>query len=121
MTNQQHAGRGAQGGNMRARAVVVAGVAVAVSAAGVANATPRAAKPKPVPAGCNLLTDPTGDALFAPVGTGLSQFPADPNGDILSADVASDAKNVTAVLGLKSLGSPGPRFPFHTFSLGCGG
>src|SRR3954451_2385113 len=115
MTNQQHAGRGAQGGNMRARAVVVAGIAVAVCAAGVANATPRAAKPNHVPAVCNLLTDPTGDALFDPVGTGLSQFPADPNGDILSADVASDARNVTAVLRLKSLASPDTTYPLAHF------
>lgn len=100
---------------MRARAAVIAGLAVAVAVSGEANAAGHKAKPKPVARVCNLVTDPAGDGLFDPVGTGLSQFPEDPNGDILSADVASDAKNVTAVLRLKSLASPDTTYPFAHF------
>ena len=100
---------------MRSRAVLIAGLAAAVAVGGTANAAGHAkgkAKAAPV---CNLVTDPSGDAPFDPVGTGLSQFPNDPNGDILSADISSDAKYVTAVIRVKSLATPDGTYPLAHF------
>lgn len=67
---------------------------VAVGTAGAATKT------KPV---CNLVTDPAGDANgFVLTGTPL---PSDDNLDILSADIASNTKKVTALVRLKALGT----------------
>jgi len=97
---------------MRTRAVVIAGLCATVAISGTANAAGhKKAKPKPVPPVCNLVTDPAGDSPFDPVGTGLSQMPEDDNGDILSADLASDGKFVTAVIRAKSLATPGKAYP----------
>ena len=68
-----------------------------VTAAGAAGA---ATKPKVKPV-CNLVVDPAGDASFQ------SPMPSDDAQDIIGADVASDAKNFTAVLRLKSVSSNG--------------
>ena len=95
---------------MRARAAVIAGLAVAVAVSGEANAAGHKAKPRVRPV-CNLVTDGAGDALFDPVGTGLNKFPEDPNGDILSADLASDGKFVTGVIRVKTLATPDTTFP----------
>ena len=102
---------------MRSRAVVIAGLVTAVAVSGTANAAGHKAKPKLKPV-CNLVTDPAGDAPFDPVGTGLSQVPNDPNGDILSADLSSDAKNVTAVIRVKNIATPGTDYPLaHLYML----
>jgi hypothetical protein len=75
-------------------------LAVAVGASLVVAGTAGAVtKPKPV---CNLVKDAAGDASVQP------PLPSDDSLDIVSADVASNAKNVTAVLRLKSLGATSP-------------
>ena len=65
----------------------------------VAGSAGAVTKPKPV---CNLVTDPAGDASIQP------PLPSDDTLDIVSADVASNVKNVTAVLRLKSLAATSP-------------
>ena len=102
---------------MRTRAVVIAGLVATIAVGGTANAAGHKAKPKPKPV-CNLVTDPAGDSPFDPVGTGLSQVPNDPNGDILSADISSDAKFVTAVIRVKTLATPDSAYPLaHLYML----
>lgn len=74
-------------------AVCLAVVASLVAAGSAGAATRTRPKPKPV---CNLLVDDKADAEF------LGLAPNDPNVDITSADIASDAKTITAVLRLAS-------------------
>jgi hypothetical protein len=81
----------------------VAGLALTVACTGLASAATKAAAPKP---SCNLLTDDKGDAHFL-----VSAAPNDPNLDIVSADVASDAKTFTAVLRLASFAGVDPQSP----------
>jgi hypothetical protein len=74
------------------RPVLALGVCAALAAAtGVAAAAPS---PKPV---CNLLTDAKGDGYPT---TAAEAGPSDDALDILSADVATNAKQLTAVLRL---------------------
>lgn len=103
---------------MRSRAVIIAGLVATVAIGGTANAAGHKkgkARPKPVRPVCNLVVDPAGDAPFDPIGTGLSQVPNDPNGDIVSADLASDGKSVTAVIRVKSLATPDSTYPLAHF------
>ena len=105
---------------MRARAVVIAGLVTAVAVGGTANAAGHKAKHKSAPPVCNLVTDPAGDAPFDPTSAGAPGAPNDPNGDILSADLASDGKFVTAVIRVKSVATPAQPTvpspaPHHTF------
>ncbi len=65
-------------------------LAASVVASGAANAAAKKPAPKPV---CNLITDDAGDAGVVTGQDGM---------DILSADVASNAKIVTAVIRLKA-------------------
>jgi hypothetical protein len=77
---------------MRFRGILAAGSClVVVVTAGVAGAAPRAAAPL-----CKLLTDPANDST-------LPGRPYDASLDIVSADVANDAKTLTAVLRLAKL------------------
>lgn len=107
---------------MRVRAMVLASALVAVSVTGVADAATATHKhhkhkvAKPV---CNIITDPSGDAAFDPAGTGTQTGPQDPNADVLSADISSNASFVTAVIRLKSLAQPDTTWPeahFYMFS-----
>lgn len=97
---------------MRTRSFVLAGVLVVGSAGGVANAATHnhshKHKHKPV---CNLVKDAAGDAPFDPTGAGLPGAPQDANADILSADISSNMKALTAVIRLKSLASPDTSWP----------
>ena len=88
--------------SVRFRPVLAIGVCAALAAAtGVASAA--APKAKPV---CNLITDDKDDA---------GVVTAQPGMDILSADVASDKKNVTAVFRLAGPPSaPNPQAPGGT-------
>ena len=80
---------------MRAtRPAALLALSATVLSAGVASAAIKKPAPKPV---CNLVLDDAGDASV------LGPDPSDSTLDILSADLASDAKNVTAVLRVKSL------------------
>ncbi len=76
------------------RPVLDVAVALSLTAAGAATAAPKKAKPKPkaAPPVCNLIVDDKGDD------GGL--FPHAETLDILTADIASNAKTVTAVLRL---------------------
>lgn len=74
-------------------------LATSVVGAGAALA---ATTPAPT---CNLMVDDKGDAQF------LGAAPNDPNLDIVSADIASDAKTVTAVLRLASFAATDPQSP----------
>jgi hypothetical protein len=79
------------------RPALAVALIASVTAAGAAGA---ATKPKPKPV-CNLVLDPAGDAsLQAPL-------PSDDALDILSADVASNAKSFTAVLRMKNVSASG--------------
>jgi hypothetical protein len=76
---------------MRAQRI---GVAVVVAAGVWAGPFAHAAAPRP---SCNLITDPSGDVMPSAPGVDNGDY------DIRSADVASDAKHVTAVIRLSSL------------------
>lgn len=71
------------------RTAAALGVVTAIATAGVAQAAPK--KPAAAPV-CNLVTDAEGDS------TGGSS-----NLDIVSGDVASDAKSLTGVIRVKKL------------------
>lgn len=84
-----------------ARPALCLALAASLTAAGVAAAATRP-KPKPV---CNLITDPSGDANgFVVTDTGLPVPPSNDNLDVVSADIASNAKTITAAIRLKALG-----------------
>ncbi|HUR13003.1 MAG TPA: hypothetical protein VM097_00780 [Mycobacteriales bacterium] len=82
---------------MKVRAIVLVVSLLPLGAVTAAHAAKRPA-PKPV---CNLLTDPQGDA-------GIDPVPGDANDDIVSADVASDGKKITAVLRMAAMAQPDP-------------
>jgi hypothetical protein len=77
---------------MRTRTTLATALTLALAAGGAAHA---ATKPKPKPPICNLVVDPAGDTL-----TGTKSL------DVLSADVASDAKVVTVVVRLAKAAAP---------------
>lgn len=76
--------------------------AVSIVTAGAATAAPKAAPTKP---SCNLLVDDVGDAQL------LGVAPNDPNLDIVTGDLASNAKIVTAVLRVASFAAVDPQSP----------
>jgi hypothetical protein len=76
------------------RAAALLSLSSLVLTCGVAGAAAKKPVPKPV---CNLVLDDAGDASV------LGPDPSDSSLDILSADVASDAKSFTAVLRVKSV------------------
>jgi hypothetical protein len=82
------------------RAAMSALIVLAVLGSGMsANATTKAkAKPKPV---CNLVTDAKGDAEDGQLGSN-----EDPSLDIVSADVATNSKQITAVIRVAKLANP---------------
>lgn len=86
------------------RILAVAALVPLVASVAAAEAAPRRKpKPKPIPKVCNLVKD---DATND--GTGIGNgFPAvapnDPTLDVLSADVASNATTLTAVIRLASV------------------
>jgi hypothetical protein len=83
---------------MKVRAALLV---LALLPTGAATTALAATKAKPVKPVCNLVTDPSGDA-------GVSPVPGDANDDILSADVASDGKKITAVLRMAAMAQPDP-------------
>ena len=94
---------------MRTRVAIAVGLAAVVAAGGGASASTH--KVKPV---CNIVQGTVGDAPFDPTLGGLTavnKAPNDPNGDILSADIASNAKYVTGVIRVKTLATPDTTFP----------
>lgn len=88
---------------MRARPVLVAAVLVSSAATGLATQA-DAAKPKPI---CNNVVDPKGDVgLYGDTGN-----TPDEALDIVSADLGSSSKGVTAAIRLSKLSSPAPTSP----------
>ena len=77
-------------------------LALCAGLAGGLGLTSASAAAKPV---CNLLTDPKGDA------TGDAGAANDPVMDIISADVASNAKKITAVLRVQKLAATSVNYP----------
>lgn len=77
---------------MRLRAALATSIVVGASLAAVADAAPAPKK------ACNLVTDAKGDVDNSIEGP--AQFPADDGLDLLGADVATNGKNVTAVIRL---------------------
>jgi hypothetical protein len=85
---------------MRTRAI--GALAIVAALAGTATTqVANAAKVKPV---CNLITDPKGDS-------NLDGVPGEGTVDIVSADIASNAKTLTAVVRLADLQNPDPESP----------
>lgn len=80
------------------RPVLAIGLVAVVALAGGATAAPAKAV-------CNLMTDPKGDASF------LDTLPNDPSLDIVSADVATDARTLTGVVRVDKLASVSPTSP----------
>lgn len=82
--------------------------AIAPLVLGVAAADAAAKKPAPKPV-CKLLTDGAADAT----GTGTTVAgPNDPNLDLVSVDVATNATTLTAVIRLTAFGSNGDTSPY---------
>lgn len=101
---------------MRSRTALVVGLAATLALGGVTEASAKA-KPKPKPV-CNIVQGFPGDAPFDPTTGALgSKAPNDPDGDILSADLASNAKYITAVIRVKSLATPDTTYPGGHFYL----
>jgi len=85
---------------MRARSIVLSVVCGVLAVSGVAaEAAPKKQKPKPPV--CNLVTDAKGDA--DDISAAEDVGPNSPALDILSADIATDATNITAVLRVDKL------------------
>ena len=80
------------------RTVLATSLVAAVALGGGATAAP--AKPA-----CNLMTDPKGDASF------LDTLPNDRSLDIVSADVATDAKTLTGVVRVDAFSGVSPTSP----------
>lgn len=87
---------------MKVRAALVILALLPVGGATTALAATRAKVVKPV---CNVIKDATGDEGFD------GQVPGDGDDDIVSGDVSSDGKTVTAVLRLASLSANDPQSP----------
>lgn len=90
---------------MRARPVLVLAVLPALVLGGAAVAAP--AKAKPV---CNLVTDAEGDGTGF-VMTDMDYLPNDPNLDLVSGDVATKGRTVTAVIRTAELALSDPAAP----------
>jgi hypothetical protein len=99
---------------MPTRGTALALVASVLLGGGAADAATKHKKaPPPV---CNLVTDPAADSgPFAAQGQSSGY---DPSLDIVSADVASDTKNLTAVIRVKHLAQFSPTTPDTNSPLG---
>ena len=94
---------------MRARTALLVSLISVGTVAGVAEAAP---KPKPKPKPCKLVTDPANDTFAAryqetanELGAPVPYGPQEDTLDILSVDIASNAKTLTAVIRVKKLGT----------------
>lgn len=86
---------------MRATALTLAAL---VAASGLAAGAEAATKPKPAPKPvCNLITDPAGDAVY-------NNVPGNDSDDIVSGDLATNAKSMAAVIRVKALAYPDPQW-----------
>jgi hypothetical protein len=85
-----------------ARPVLAVSLVASLTAVGVAGA---ATKPKPKPV-CHLIADTSGDApIFGPT-------PSDDSLDIVSGDIATNAKSLTGVVRVKNLAATTSTSPY---------
>ena len=90
---------------MKIRSAAAIALAVATVAAPAADAAPKKKAPKKPPPVCNLVVDPTGDTFLVRAADGTANEPKENGLDIVSADIASDAKNVAVAIRVKALGA----------------
>ncbi|MCU1590745.1 MAG: hypothetical protein JWP11_2001 [Frankiales bacterium] len=93
------------------RPTVAVLVCASVAVAGAAGAASKPAPPAPV---CNLLTDAAGDGNGIDPGSPVPAQSGGPSNDaldIVSADVASDAKTITGVVRVKKLAATSSSAP----------
>lgn len=91
---------------MLLRRATAAAAVLTLACTGLASAATR----RPAPPACNLLRDPKADATeFYIAGEGTA--PNDPAADIVSADVASNGKQLTTVLRVDKLAKSGTTAP----------
>lgn len=83
--------------------VLLAASAVLVTGAAAASAAPKKPKPAPVKPVCNLVVDDPNDTFLLRSQEGVATGPQEDALDIVSADLASDAKRITAVIRVKKL------------------
>lgn len=81
------------------RPVLAVALGASVALAGPSSAAIKKPAPKPV---CNLLTDAPSDASLQP------PLPASQSLDIVSADLATDKRNITAAIRVKKLAATDP-------------
>lgn len=81
--------------------VLLAASAALVTGAAAASAAPK--KPAPVKPVCNLVVDEPNDTFLLRSQDGVAAGPQEDALDIVSADLASDAKRITAVIRVKKL------------------
>ncbi len=87
---------------MKVRVALIAGAVLAGTFAGSALAAPKKV--------CNLITDPKGDSSFG-VLVGGPGLPGTPSMDIVGGDIASDGKQITAVVRVDKLTKSDPQGP----------
>lgn len=91
---------------------LVAGFATACTIAALAAVPAEAAKARPAPKVCKLIVDDEGDMTA----------PGDASVDIVGGDFASNGKQITGIIRLKTLTNPNPQAPlgqayFLTFTV----
>ncbi len=97
---------------MKVRLVAAIGIAALAAGSSPAFAAGhKAGKAKGGKKVCNLVSDPGSDAIVDPTLGTAKKGPQDDNADIVSADIASDARYVTAVIRLKTLATPDTTWP----------
>lgn len=92
---------------MRIRHLVPVVALVAVATSMPAQAAKPKPKPKPPPPVCKLIQDDEGDGV--PYNTAGAATVSDPNLDVVSGDVVTDATRLTAVIRLKDLTDTNPQ------------
>ena len=91
------------------RPALAIGVGLTLLLAGAATAAPAKTPAKPV---CNLISDPKGDTFALRSQDTAGQYgPQEDGMDIVSGDVASDAKTLTGVLRVANLSAVVPSSP----------
>lgn len=104
---------------MTTRPALALAVCAALVGGGVGSSAFAAAKAKPV---CNLVVDAKGDGTGF-VQTDQNYLPNDPNLDLVSGDIASNAKTITAVIrtdaqALSDSSAPTGRAYYANFTVG---
>ena len=83
---------------MSVRPVLALVLTAAVAVGGAASAAPKKKPKPPAPPVCNQIVDPKGDAT-----AGVISSDNEPSWDVVSADIATDAKTLTTVIRVDKL------------------